>query len=614
MTAPAATTGRWPVVAPVLVAGAAWLGAAASVSVALWPVVAGAGLGLAAVGRRNRAVVVTGLCLSVGVACGGLGQSAWDGLDAAVPPVIAGEVTVVKDPRPVTRGVRVEVVHDGRRYDAFARGSAAGTISRLRAGERVWIEATVRPRDADDRWRASRHVAGLAEVSAARSPRGASGVWAMANAVHRTLASGASELTPAQRGVLLGVSVGDRGGIPDEVGADLRAAGLAHLTAVSGQHVAMLLVVASPALRRLSGPWRLAAVAVLLVGFVFVTRAEPSVLRAVGMALVVELARAGGRHLRGVRVLAVVVTVMVVADPLVVWSVGFQLSVAATAGIAVGAARVAAALPGPRAVAGLVAMGVCAQLAVAPLAVTYFGRVPVTGVLAGVVASPVVGVVLGWGLTAGVVGGALGLGPWVHAPTGLATSWVVAVAGWFAALPVGQLAAGHVVALLVAAGVAWWAARHAHVAVRRVAVGAAVVVVAAALVAPVPPPAGRYAAGAGAEVVVGTAGVVVTVDGRAATGVVLDVLRRHGVTSVVAVVAPTGAAAAVAAGEAVCARRGPCPTLVPAGVAAASGGTQEVVRPVDIDLGGWTVSVAPGSDRLAVTVSAAGSGPGDGPV
>lgn len=583
-------------------------------SIRFWPVLVAVSAVLAVALWRHRLVAAVSLCALVAVACGAMGDRAWAGLDAPVPASIVGEVTLVKDPRPVTRGLRVEVVHQGRRYDAYARGAAAGTVGRLRAGERVWIEASVGPRDPDDRWRASRHVAGLADVQQARSGRGASGVWAVANAVHRTLAAGAGDLTPAQRGVLLGVSVGDRGGIPDEVTADLRSAGLAHLTAVSGQHVAMLLVVASPVLRRLSGLWRLAAVTAVLVGFVFVTRAEPSVLRAVGMALVVELARTGGHHLRGLRVLAIVVTVMVVVDPLVVWSVGFQLSVAATAGIALGAARVAGGLPGPRPVASLVAMGVCAQVAVAPLAVAYFGRVPVTGVLAGVVASPVVGVVLGWGLTAGVVGGALGIGSWVHLPTGLATSWVVGVARWFAGLPVGQLAPVHVAGVTAAAAVAWWASRHANVVLRRMAVGVCVAVVAAAVVAPIAPAVGRHRAGAGSEVVVGSEGVVVVIDGRATLAPVLDSLRRLGVTSVVAVVSRTSAPGSLSIGEAVCSRRGPCKTLVPAGAGAGADTTDEVRRPVAIDLGGWTVSVSPTDDRLGVTVTGTGSDVGDGPV
>ena len=69
-----------------------------------------------------------------------------------------------------------------------------------------------------------------------------------------------------------------------------RASGLGHLTAVSGQNVAFVLVAASPLLRRLRLRWRWAATVALLGWFAVVTRLEPSVLRAVAMSAVAATA------------------------------------------------------------------------------------------------------------------------------------------------------------------------------------------------------------------------------------------------------------------------------------------------------------------------------------
>jgi competence protein ComEC len=64
---------------------------------------------------------------------------------------------------------------------------------------------------------------------------------------------------------------------------------------------------------------------------------------------------------------------MVLIDPLLVWSVGWWLSVGATFGIALLASPLAARLPGPRALAQALAVTVAAQVGVAPVAVTAFG-------------------------------------------------------------------------------------------------------------------------------------------------------------------------------------------------------------------------------------------------
>lgn len=551
----------WPLAFPV----GAVCGAASALPVAWW-VVVGVG-GVAAWLRFRRAMVpawMAAVC-AVTLGCAALSANAWQGLGAALPERIDGRVELVKDPRPIVRGVRVEVRHDGVRYDAFARGAPAGVMTNLRAGESVELVGRVARRDPSDRWRASRHVAGLIEVEQARRPASARGPWAVANAVHRAMGRGAQDLPAAQRGVLLGVSVGDRSAMPAAVGDDLRAAGLSHLTAVSGQHVALLLAMVAPVMRRIPLRPRAVAVAAVLVGFVVLTRGEPSVLRAVGMALAVEVARSGGQQVRGLRVLGLTVTMLLIIDPLLVWSVAFQLSVAATLGIAVGASGLAARIPGPRYVTKLAAMGICAQLAVAPLAVTYFGQVPVTGVVANVLAAPVVGVMMGWGLSAGVVAGMTGIGTGViHVPTMVLGGWLVSVAGWFASLPVGQARPVHVVVVTAAVAVVMIAGRRGWLAVRRAAKGIVIVTLVVAVAMPQGSAPGRHDVATGAEVLVGGDTSVVVIDGRAEVAAVLAGLRGRGVVRIEAVVSRTGSAGSVGVAKQVCDRLGPCSVMVPA--------------------------------------------------
>lgn len=566
----------------------------------------------------GRWVALLGAALVVGLAASALAADARAGLDGPLPTQIDTRVELVGDPRPTRFGVRAEIRADGRLWDLTATGEAAGVLGGLRAGESAVVSATTRRRDPDDRWRAARHVVGVASATSVGEAEAAFGPWRVANAVHRALLRSTAHLPADARGVALGVALGDRGAIGALLAEDLRAAGLSHLTAVSGQHVVLLIAMAAPLLRPLTVRTAAVATAVLLAAFVILTRGEPSVLRAATMALVVVAARAAGRHAVGLRVLAVVVAGLILIDPLIVWSVGFQLSVAATAGIAVGARRLAAAIPGPRPIADVLGVSLAAQLAVAPLVIATFGSMPLVGLGANLAVAPVIGPLMGWTLAAGMVSGVVpGIAAVAHVPTTLLGGWVAGVATWTAELgvpglraPQGGWLAGALAVAVLAGGLAlgWVARRGARTGGRVAArpgrragiaavVGAGVVLVVVGGTA-VP---GRHELGVGAEVITHGGRAVLVVDGRAAPGLVVGGLRRIGVRRVDVVVARTNSDAVAALSTLVAERFGPTDLITPSRVAPTSaetfGGRWET------RVGEYVVvATSRGSDRLDVVV------------
>jgi competence protein ComEC len=84
---------------------------------------------------------------------------------------------------------------------------------------------------------------------------------------------------------------------------------------------------------------------VLVASLVVVTRWEPSVLRAGVMAALVLLGVATGRGPGGRRALCLAILVLLLADPGLAGALGFQLSVAATAGVLWAGPLAARALP-----------------------------------------------------------------------------------------------------------------------------------------------------------------------------------------------------------------------------------------------------------------------------
>jgi competence protein ComEC len=138
-----------------------------------------------------------------------------------------------------------------------------------------------------------------------------------------------------QAGLLTGLGLGDTSLLPGDVEADFDQAGLSHLMAVSGANVAVVLAAGLWPLLLAGAGRRTAALAgvAMVAGFVVLTRAEPSVLRAGVMAVAALAGVATGRGPGGRRALCLAVVVLLLFDPALVSSLGFLLSAGATAGV-----------------------------------------------------------------------------------------------------------------------------------------------------------------------------------------------------------------------------------------------------------------------------------------
>ncbi len=424
------------------------VGAWWSAAVPLAPALAAVALALA---LRRPLVLVAGAALLASA----LGARAWAGLvPPAQPEVVAGEVVLLSDPVEVRGATKVDVGVGDRRVEAWARGRPAAVLVQMLAGERVVVEGRLRPPSPEARtWLARRHVSARLNIDEAGPARAGGFLSRMANGVRRTLAAGARPLEPEQRALLTGMVFGDDRDQSVAVADDFRAAGLTHLLAVSGQNVAFVLVVAGPVLRRLGLRGRWAASLAVIAFFGLVTRWEPSVIRASAMAALAVTATGLGRPASRRRLLALAVAGVVLVDPLLVHSVGFQLSVGASAGILALAGPLARSLPGPRWLSEALAVTLAAQVGVAPILVPVFGGLPVASIPANLLAVPAAGPLMIWGCTAGLAAGVLGppFDGLLHLPSAWLLTWVAGVARWAAALPLGRIEVPHLVALGVVA-------------------------------------------------------------------------------------------------------------------------------------------------------------------
>jgi competence protein ComEC len=398
----------------------------------------GAAAGLVGLAVRRPLLV----CVGAALAAAGLSAQAWAGATLDHSSTIDGVVTLVTDPQRVAGAVRVVVEVDGHRLEVWGRGATGRQLARRLAGERIAVTGRASPASASTRRRlAAQHVAGRLDIVSVTDWWPGDPLHRSANRVRRALVDGAASMTSWERSLFSGFVVGDDRDEPPALVEDFRAAGLSHLTAVSGENLAFILVLARPLLRRLR-TWPRAGLTVAVIGwFALLTRFEPSVLRAAAMAALAALAVALGRPQSTLRLVALAVSGILLVDPLLVWSVGWWLSVGATAGIALLAGPLTTRLPGPRWLATALAVTVGAQVGVAPVSLAVFGTLPLVSLVANPLAVPVAGLVMVWGLPAGLVAGLLPPGPAaiVHLPTRVGIRWIALVARVAAAAPVASL-------------------------------------------------------------------------------------------------------------------------------------------------------------------------------
>ncbi len=393
-----------------------------------WTAGAVVGGGAVACGRRVRLAI--GVALLV-VAAGTRSAAAWDGLDADRLGPFAGWAVVVEEPRRFDGATRVLVEVDGERFEMWVRGRAGQLrVAGWRAGDAVQLAGDRSALEPDRVQRVAwRHVVGELEVDWLGDTVPGGRLATASNRVRALVERGAAALRPDHAALARGLVIGDDRDQPAEMVERFRRSGLSHLMAVSGQNVAFVVAAAGPLLRRARPFARWLLTVLLIAWFVVITRAEPSVLRAGLMAALAATAFLLGRRNEPVRLLAVAVIGLLLLDPLLAWSVGFWLSVGATAGVTALGPWLAQRLArlGPLAVPLGITLG--AQAGVALPSLLVFGRLSLVGTVANLVAVPVAGLVMLYGLPASLLAGALPqLAPLVMAPVGWGVRWIDAVA------------------------------------------------------------------------------------------------------------------------------------------------------------------------------------------
>jgi competence protein ComEC len=417
--------------------------------------------------RRPRAVAAM-----AGLALLGAAAGSWRAASEALPVgpgsvasligrgELVIEATVIDEPR--AREDRQQVVVGEVAVAGPGGGAANGRLllrlpraARLTTGDRIRVETSLdEPEDFDGfAYRAYLARQGIGAVARAFEVRIVShqlgSVPELLSGLRRGLLHGLYTLVPEPEAALGGgILLGERAAIAPEVSDAFARAGLTHVVAISGWNIAIVAALAAALTRPLATRrgGRLAGIGIAagsVGGYVLLVGATPSVVRAALMAGALVIARLGGSRAHAIGALQLAAAAMLLAAPMVLWDVGFQLSALATAGLIWFAAPIEARLARwPGMVREPMALTLAAQLTTLPIILLNFERLSLVAPLANVVVVPLVPLVMLMSALAAMVGAIDSL---LHLPlVGDLLGWAVGGGAWLylrAMILAGQAAA-----------------------------------------------------------------------------------------------------------------------------------------------------------------------------
>jgi len=267
----------------------------------------------------------------------------------------------------------------------------------------------------------------------------------------------------------IGYLVGQRRGLPPELDQALQVAGLTHIVVASGYNLTILVRLARRLFVKVSKYLAALSAGSMIVAFILVTGASPSMSRAGLVAGLSLLAWYYGRKFHPLVLLPFAAAVTLLVNPSYGWNdLGWQLSFAAFGGVMILAPLAQAYFFGdkkPGTVRQILGETIAAQICTMPILILAFGEFSNVAIVANLLVLPFVPLAMLLTFLAGI--GALlipSLASWFGAPAFWLLDYMISVAKYLANLPWAQtqltisgwvMAGSYAVIILMCGYMAW---------------------------------------------------------------------------------------------------------------------------------------------------------------
>lgn len=239
---------------------------------------------------------------------------------------------------------------------------------------------------------------------------------------------------------VMGLLVGQRATLPEQVKDDLRTVGLTHIIAVSGYNLTIILQATTKLLGKSSKRISLFLTLGLIGVFLLLTGASASIVRAAMVSLLSIAAAYYGRSFKPLNLICLAAVITAWANPVYIWSdLSWYLSFLAFFGVMVLAPLLQARLPGgwhKTLIGGVALESICAEVMALPFVLHIFGQMSRVGLVANVLVVALIPLAMLLGMVAGLAGMLFGsISGWFSWPAVLLLNYMLDTAHILAGLP-----------------------------------------------------------------------------------------------------------------------------------------------------------------------------------
>ncbi len=207
-----------------------------------------------------------------------------------------------------------------------------------------------------------------------------------------------NSLTVSPQGAVLeALMLGDRGRMDESMSRALQDAGIFHLFAISGAHIALISFILFFFFRllRISARSSYVMLMFILIVYAFLVEGRPSILRATTMTLIYLLGKLIWRETTLFNTISISAFALLCINPYSLFNAGFQLTFAATLSIVIFYPKFIKYLPKlPLRISEIFALSAASQLGVLPIMANTFNRITFSSLFLNFAALPLVALIM----------------------------------------------------------------------------------------------------------------------------------------------------------------------------------------------------------------------------
>lgn len=202
--------------------------------------------------------------------------------------------------------------------------------------------------------------------------------------------------------LLLGILIGERNNIQEDIIESFRTANLSHILAVSGAHTSYIILGITYLISKSKTPKRIGYIITIinLLIFIIITGASYSVVRACIMAIVVIGAKICYRKENFFTSICISLIIILIQNPFAINDIGLKLSFMGTAGIVIFNKSITnffIKLKIKQKIAEALSVTFSAQLMIMPITILNFNTISLTFFISNILASPLLGIIIIFG-------------------------------------------------------------------------------------------------------------------------------------------------------------------------------------------------------------------------